>query len=890
MGMQLEGFLLVIMFVVVGALSVLGSPESDVELIQPAISHCIAPSPSRLPQKPPTASPIRPSPQPSIKPEAASLHSCIQLRRAKNNTWTPLKLIADCFLYINIYKLYDTDSAFHSKQVPSNLSRGKHGNKGLAPNKVPHISSSSDQSPTKDVALHPHHSIRPSSIALAPSISSFGTPAKEWVHGPAYPPSISDHRHHGRGRNHVKIPEPSYRIPPLEYNSHGPSASPSPSSSWESPEPASSSASNSTLHAHPPAMSPFDSSLKKIKAPPPLQILTLPPPPPNEDCTSLTCSEPLTYTAAGSPCGCVWPIQVKLRFSVAIYTFFTLVTELAEEIAASVALNHSQVRIMGANAAGQELEKSTVLINLVPRGEKFDDSSAFSIYKKFWNRQVIIRPSLFGAYEVLYVRYRGLPPSPPSPVSTSTVDDGTYSGHDNNGRTNKPLGVDVPRREKKGLGGSMMAVIILSSFTVLVICMAIAWLLLLKCGTHVHEPQQVPRELESPVKASGATGPLIFGSKPTSESLSLSSGAMTYTGSAKTFTLNDIERATNSFDASRILGEGGFGLVYSGLLDDGREVAVKVLKRYDQHGGREFLAEVEMLNRLHHRNLVKLVGICTEGNTRCLVYELIPNGSVESHLHDFGLARPAVNEGNKHISTHIMGTFGFFLQLKHISYHMLYLVTSYLAPEYAMMGHLLVKSDVYSYGVVLLELLTGRKPVDLSQPPGQENLVVHARPLLTCKEGLDAIVDPTIKSSVSFDTIAKVAAIASMCVQPEVSHRPFMGEVVQALKLVCNEFDDANMQRSSGCSQENLLTDLEIKDVRVSGENMESSQPHRPVPLSKSDLLTTPLGFEGQEFGSLRRHASSGTLRIGRRQFWQRLRNLSRGSMSEHGFSLKLWP
>ncbi|KAJ6348256.1 hypothetical protein OIU76_004678 [Salix suchowensis] len=846
MGMQLEGFLLVIMFVVAGALSVLGSP--------------VAPSPSRLPQKPPTASPIRPSQQPSINP----------------------------------------DSAFYSEQAPSNLSRGRHGNKGLTPNKVSHISSSSDQSPTKAVALHPHHSIRPSSIALAPSNSYFGTPAKEWVHGPAYSPSISDHRHHGRGRNHVKIPEPSYWIPPPEYNPLGPSGSPSPSLSWESPVPASSSASNSTMRAHPPAMSPFDSSLKKMKAPPPLQILTLPPPPPNEDCASLACSEPLTYTPAGSPCGCVWPIQVKLRFSVAIYTFFTLVTELAEEIAASVALNHSQVRIMGANAAGQELGKSNVLINLVPRGVKFDDSSAFSIYKKFWNRQVIIKPSLFGAYEVLYVRYLGLPPSPPSPVSTSTVDDGPFTGHDNNGRTNKPLGVDVPRRKKRGIGGSMMAVVILSSFTVLVICMAIAWLLLLKSETQVHEPQQVPSQLKSPVRTRGATGPMIFG-----------------------------KRATNSFDASRILGEGGFGLVYSGLLDDGREVAVKVLKRYDQHGGREFLAEVEMLSRLHHRNLVKLVGICTEGHTRCLVYELIPNGSVESHLHgvdqetdpldwdarmkialgaarglaylhedsspgvihrdfkssnillepdftpkvsDFGLARPAVDEGNKHISTHIMGTFG------------------YLAPEYAMMGHLLVKSDVYSYGVVLLELLTGRKPVDLSQPPGQENLVVHVRPLLTCKEGLEEIVDPTIKSSVSFDTIAKVAAIASMCVQPEVSHRPFMGEVVQALKLVCNEFDEANMQRSSSCSQENLLIDLESKDVRVSGENMESSQPHHPVPLSKSDLLTTPLGFEGQEFGSLRRHASSGTLRTGRRQFWQRLGNLSRGSTSEHGFSHKLWP
>ena len=85
-----------------------------------------------------------------------------------------------------------------------------------------------------------------------------------------------------------------------------------------------------------------------------------------------------------------------------------------------------------------------------------------------------------------------------------------------------------------------------------------------------------------------------------------------------------------------------------------------------------------------------------------------------------------------------------------------------------MTGHLLVKSDVYSYGVVLLELLTGRKPVDMSQPPGEENLVAWARPLLTSKEGLEAIIDPNLGSVVPFESIDKVAAIASMCVKPEV--------------------------------------------------------------------------------------------------------------------------
>lgn len=113
----------------------------------------------------------------------------------------------------------------------------------------------------------------------------------------------------------------------------------------------------------------------------------------------------------------------------------------------------------------------------------------------------------------------------------------------------------------------------------------------------------------------------------------MGSSIAAYTGSAKTFSSSDIERATDYFNETRVLGEGGFGRVYSGVLEDGTKVAVKILKRDDQQGGREFLAEVEMLSRLHHRNLVKLIGICIEDRSRCLVYELIPNGSVESHLH-----------------------------------------------------------------------------------------------------------------------------------------------------------------------------------------------------------------------------------------------------------------
>ena len=115
--------------------------------------------------------------------------------------------------------------------------------------------------------------------------------------------------------------------------------------------------------------------------------------------------------------------------------------------------------------------------------------------------------------------------------------------------------------------------------------------------------------------------------------MSYASSMATYSSIAKTFTFAELDRATERFNPENVIGEGGFGRVYSGNLDDGRKVAVKVLTRDDQQGGREFIAEVETLSRLHHRNLVKLIGICIEDHNRCLVYELIPNGSVESHLH-----------------------------------------------------------------------------------------------------------------------------------------------------------------------------------------------------------------------------------------------------------------
>ncbi|KAM0031974.1 putative protein kinase RLK-Pelle-Extensin family [Helianthus debilis subsp. tardiflorus] len=745
------------------------------------------------------------------------------------------------------------------------------------------------QTPTNDQSLAPDH---------YDNYSPSKHHATKWIKR-----SLHRHRHGSPKLDHV-APTPSYQVQPPTYTPLG--------SSGPAPSPV------QIISQFGPQISPSSSSLTKNTATPP-PVFMLPSPPPNEDCTTVTCTQPLTSTPAGSPCACVWPIQIKLRLMISPYTFFSLVSELANEIATSVSLNASQARITGANAAGDQLDNTIVLINLVPLNQNFDPATTFSIYQKFWNKQLSINRTLFGAYEVVDVKYPGwLPPSPSSIPSNTDVTIESDPVNGDKGMPDKPFGVDIHRNgkdDKSKPNGSIIVVVVLSSVTAFVVLIGAIWLLLLKFGCSSESGPEINRHKPTPSqgKLSGTGDSLIVGSRKSSETMSFSSSLAAYAGTAKIYSLSEIQRATCNFDSSRILGEGGFGVVYSGVLEDDKKVAVKVLKRDDRQGSREFLAEIEMLSRLHHRNLVKLFGICTDDHFRCLVYELVPNGSVESHLHgadkitplnwcermkialgaarglaylhedssprvihrdfkssnillendftpkvsDFGLARTAL-DGHMHISTHVMGTFG------------------YLAPEYAMTGHLLVKSDVYSYGVVLLELLTGRKPVDLLQPPGQENLVTWARPLLTNKEALESIIDPNIiNSNTPFDSILKVAAIASMCVQPEVSHRPFMGEVVQALKLVCNEFEEIREMESRSCSREEYLD----------FDTFDQSEIHHETSGydSKIGLSARIENIGGLESESFRRQFNSAPLKMGRKkQFWRRLRGLSRGSMSEH--------
>ncbi|KAF7119718.1 hypothetical protein RHSIM_Rhsim13G0041400 [Rhododendron simsii] len=695
------------------------------------------------------------------------------------------------------------------------------------------------------------------------------------------------------------------------------------------------------------------------------------------------CVEPLTSTPIGSPCGCVFPMKIRLILDVSLYGIFPLVNQLEIDIAAGTYLRQSQVVIIGASADSQNQGRTVVDINLVPLGEKFDNTSALLTYERFWEKKVPLNKTLFGNYEVMSISYPGLPSSPP------------FDGYAGNGPTGSagnqqyPITADFVNKSRK-MNARLIFIISFSALVVLVVCCGAVSILIRwrKVGrpSNAVGPVFTPSTNKRP-----GTGSVLSSSVASSTSISLVSTMPFSILSVKTFSLAELDKATNKFSLNRVLGEGGFGRVFHGILEDRTEVAVKLLTRDNQNGDREFIAEVEMLSRLHHRNLVKLIGICVEDHTRCLVYELVPNGSVESHLHgadkrsgpldwdarlkialgaarglaylhedsnprvihrdfkasnvlleddftpkvsDFGLAREAT-EGSHHISTRVMGTFGFTLYLvtpslsallvtecefdfvcpiNHVMvffYFNLYCgfvlelifgdispggdltwICRYVAPEYAMTGHLLVKSDVYSYGVVLLELLSGRKPVDMSQSPGQENLVTWARPLLTCREGLAQLVDPSLAGNFDFDDMAKVAAIASMCVHPEVTHRPFMGEVVQALKLIYNDNDETC---GDCCSQkESSARDSDFKG-ESSWWNAGGVSPHITMEYSSGPLeeienrpfsasaLTGGGGFLPINHGN-----RSGPLRTVRsKPSFYRLK----GSVSEHGglLSKGLW-
>ncbi|MBA0728793.1 hypothetical protein Golax_001665 [Gossypium laxum] len=302
----------------------------------------------------------------------------------------------------------------------------------------------------------------------------------------------------------------------------------------------------------------------------------------------------------------------------------------------------------------------------------------------------------------------------------------------------------------------------------------------------------------------------------------------------KSFSFANLKTATRNFRPDSVLGEGGFGSVFKGWIDEnsfnaskpgtGIVIAVKRLNQEGFQGHKEWLAEVNYLGQLYHPNLVKLIGYCSEDEHRMLVYEFMPRGSLENHLFrrgsyfqplswdlrmkvalgaakglaflhsaeikviyrdfktsnvlldsnynaklsDFGLAKDGPTGDKSHVSTRVIGTYG------------------YAAPEYLATGHLTAKSDVYSFGVVLLEMLSGRRVVDKNRPSGEHSLVDWAKPYLANKRKMFRVLDSRLEGQYSMEGAFKVATLALRCISTEPKLRPRMNEVVIRLEQLQN--------------------------------------------------------------------------------------------------------
>ncbi|KAM1249230.1 hypothetical protein ACFX15_031357 [Malus domestica] len=298
----------------------------------------------------------------------------------------------------------------------------------------------------------------------------------------------------------------------------------------------------------------------------------------------------------------------------------------------------------------------------------------------------------------------------------------------------------------------------------------------------------------------------------------------------RVFSLQELREATNGFNRLLKLGEGGFGSVYKGTIRpaDGERgspilVAIKKLNPQSLQGHKEWLAEVQFLGVVEHPNLVKLLGYCSvDGERRIqrlLVYEFVPNRSLEDHLFnralptlpwitrlqimlgaaqglaylhmglevqvifrdfkssnvlldeefrpklsDFGLAREGPTDDRSHVSTSVVGTYG------------------YAAPEYIETGHLSTSSDLWSFGVVLYEILTGRRVLDKNRPTAEQKLLYWVGQFPADSKRFSMIIDPLLRDQYSLTAARNVAKLADSCLNKNAKERPTMSQVVEVLE------------------------------------------------------------------------------------------------------------
>ncbi|XP_061982773.1 wall-associated receptor kinase-like 8 [Populus nigra] len=314
------------------------------------------------------------------------------------------------------------------------------------------------------------------------------------------------------------------------------------------------------------------------------------------------------------------------------------------------------------------------------------------------------------------------------------------------------------------------------------------------------------------------------------QQLSSSDGSIQKT---KIFTSKELEKATDRFNDNRILGQGGQGTVYKGMLADGMIVAVKKSKMVDEEKLEEFINEVVILSQVNHRNVVKLLGCCLETEVPLLVYEFIPNGNLFEYIHDqkkefefswemrlriatevaralsylhsaasipvyhrdmkstnilldekfrakvsdFGTSR-SIAIDQTHLTTHVQGTFG------------------YLDPEYFQSSQFTGKSDVYSFGVVLAELLSGQKPISYERPEDRRSLATHFILLMEENKIFD-ILDERLVGQDREEEVIAVANLARRCLNLNGRKRPTMREVAIELEQIRLSKGALHAQQSS---------------------------------------------------------------------------------------------
>ncbi|RZR75617.1 hypothetical protein BHM03_00000030 [Ensete ventricosum] len=251
-------------------------------------------------------------------------------------------------------------------------------------------------------------------------------------------------------------------------------------------------------------------------------------------------------------------------------------------------------------------------------------------------------------------------------------------------------------------------------------------------------------------------------------------------GQLKRFSLRELQVATDNFSNKNILGRGGFGKVYKGRLADGSLVAVKRLKEERTPGGElQFQTEVEMISMAVHRNLLRLRGFCMTPTERLLVYPYMANGSVASRLRaanilldedfeavvgDFGLAK-LMDYKDTHVTTAVRGTIG------------------HIAPEYLSTGKSSEKTDVFGFGIMLLELITGQRAFDLARLANDDDVMLldWVKGLLKEKQ-LEMLVDPELQNDYVEAEVESLIQVALLCTQGSPTERPKMSEVVRMLE------------------------------------------------------------------------------------------------------------